>query len=268
MARSNTASRASNLVPSGFRRAWRDRKEDVLLYAAGLAFYALVSVIPLAIVSLWVASVIAGDSRVETLARTLSGALPEGLGIDRAVARVAELGTSLGITAVIAALWPATAYGAGLRRAFVRLGRAEEKGEGFRGRGLVLLVLLPLFVLGTLLGAFAMTTIFRDGVSAILGWVLALVLAFVGATLALFAIYHIFPVKPLSGKPLWLAMGLAGAGIAVASFLFAIALGFGANFKEHYAISGIAAIVLLGLWLFVSNGLVLVAYVAARRGRT
>ncbi|HWC32880.1 MAG TPA: YhjD/YihY/BrkB family envelope integrity protein, partial [Actinomycetota bacterium] len=194
MARTSAASRAAALVPDGFRRAWRHRKEDVLLYAAGLGFYALISIVPLAIVSMWIVSVFAGDSRVEQLAGGLSQVLPQGLGVDRAVRRVAQIGTSLGVTAVIAALWPATAYGAGLRRAFVRLRGANEKAEGFRGRGLVLLVLLPLLVLGTLLGAFAMTGLFGEGLVRVLGWVLALALAFVGAGAALVVIYRVFPV--------------------------------------------------------------------------
>ena len=264
MARTSAASRATALVPDGFRRAWRQRKEDVLLYAAALAFYALVSIMPLAIVSLWVGSLVVGDSKVEQLGRTLAQVLPEGVGIDKAVARVAEVGSTLGATAVIAALWPATAYGAGLRRAFVRLNGRNEKAEGFRGRALVLLLLLPVFVLGTLLGAFAMTAIFGDGFARVVGWALALALAFVGAGVALLAIYRMFPIEPLSGRALWGATAIAAAGIAVISVAFAVGIGLGANFKEHYAISGLAAIVLLGVWLFASNAMLLAAYLVAR----
>jgi len=90
---------------------------DVLLYASGLAFYALVSVVPLVIVIMWVVSVILGDERVHAFAQELARVTPEGLGADQALERVAALGTQIGLPAVIAALWPATAYGAGLSRA-------------------------------------------------------------------------------------------------------------------------------------------------------
>lgn len=34
----------------------------------------------------------------------------------------------------------------------------------------------------------------------------------------------------------------------------------GANFEEHYATSGLAAMVLLAVWLFLSNVLMLASY--------
>ncbi len=51
------------------------------------------------------------------------------------------------------------------------------------------------------------------------------------------------------------------------SLAFSIYLGVGANFKEHYATTGLAGVVLLGVWLFLSNVLVLAGYtVALERG--
>jgi hypothetical protein len=39
--------------------------------------------------------------------------LPPALGADRALQRAANISTTLGVAAVMAALWPATAYGTG-----------------------------------------------------------------------------------------------------------------------------------------------------------
>ena len=42
----------------------RARADDIQLFAAGLGFYALVSVVPLSILILWVTSLVPGDARI------------------------------------------------------------------------------------------------------------------------------------------------------------------------------------------------------------
>jgi hypothetical protein len=46
----------------------------------------------------------------------------------------------------------------------------------------------------------------------------------------------------------------------VLSFGVILFLGLGANFQAHYATSGLAGLVLLAVWLFLSNALVLTGY--------
>ncbi|MDP9341904.1 MAG: hypothetical protein M3Q23_07320 [Actinomycetota bacterium] len=53
--------------------------------------------------------------------------------------------------------------------------------------------------------------------------------------------------------------------IIVSALAFAVVLNMGANFQEHYATSGIAVLVLLAAWLFLSNTLLLVGYKLALR---
>ena len=96
----------------------RSRGQDILLFASGLSFYGFVSVVPLAIFVVWVTSVVLGDQRIHSLAGELRRVAPKDLDAGRFVTRVADLGTSLGIPALLTALWPASSYGAGLRRAF------------------------------------------------------------------------------------------------------------------------------------------------------
>lgn len=265
-------------LPATLRGAFDEAAgHDLLLLSAALAFYALVSIVPLAIVALWLTGLVVGEGRVHVAAESLAAVLPEGVGVDRALIVVSGQGTALGVVAAITALWPASAYGAGLRRCFANLSpRTRKPYEGFRGRGLALLVLLPVMTIGTLLGAFAGTALFADGVTAVVGWMVAPVLAFVAAAVGLAAIYRIFPGERLGRRPIARGVVTAGTGIAVLSFVLALGLGAGADFKEHYALSGVAGIVLLASWLFAANALVLLGYLVAvtdtgarspRRGR-
>jgi hypothetical protein len=59
----------------------RARKEDILLYSASLAFYALVSLVPTIILVLWVTSLILGDHRVEDMARQIERVAPKNLAL-------------------------------------------------------------------------------------------------------------------------------------------------------------------------------------------
>src|SRR2546421_11513809 len=149
--------RVERKLPRPVRRIFeRSRDQDILLFASGLAFYALVSVVPLAIFVIWVISLIVGDQRIHQLATELKRVAPKSLDVGGFVQRVANLGTSIGVISLVTALWPASSYGAGLRRAFDRLGPKNPKElKGLKGRGLALLVLLPVFVLGSLLGSYA-----------------------------------------------------------------------------------------------------------------
>ncbi len=242
--------------------AERAHTNDVLVYAAALAFYAIVSVVPLTILVLWLVSVVLGDDRVRQLATEIGRAAPKNLGADRIVERVAQLGSRLGVVAIITGLWPATAYGSGLERAFDRLGpKGDERLEGLRGRGLFFLILLPVFVLGSLVGSFAGSeALGTKGLARIIGYALALGTGFLGTAVALILIYRIFPPTRLSWKEAFRATLTAATGISVLSFLLVLYVSLGANFEEHYATSGLAAMVLLAVWLFLSNVLVLASY--------
>jgi YihY family inner membrane protein len=238
------------------------RDHDVLLFASSLAFHALVSVAPLTIVVLWLGSLIIGDSEIERMAAELSRAAPEGLGAGDALTHVAELGTTIGVPSLIAALWPATAYGAGLRRGFARLSGEEKRLKGLRG--LVLLALLPLFVLGVLLGSyFATTLVGSDGADLVIGVIGALITGFLAAVASIALIYRIFTSRSLSWRAILEATVWTAAAISTISLLFTLYLTAGANFQEHFATSGIAGIVLLGVWLYLSNALLLTGYVLA-----
>jgi membrane protein len=259
--RARVAGRIVERLPPRVRRAVEEMsRRDVFLNAAGLAFYGLISLVPLTVVAMWITSLAAGEGRVQQLARMLSQIAPQGLGADRAIRRVAQLGTTVGVASVVAALWPATAYGSGLARAFRRLSpKPSEELTGLLGR-LLILLLLPLFVGGAMVGAFAASSLVGGGALRVLGYALGLVAAFVGSGLATAVILRVFPPEDLPWGRILRGTAVASGGVALLTVAFALALGLGADFGQHYAISGVASIVLLGLWLFLANALLLLGY--------
>ena len=64
-------------------------------------------------------------------------------------------------------------------------------------------------------------------------------------------------------KPTRREVLVAGAAISVLSAGYALFLQFGADFQNRYGTSGLAAIVLLEVWLFLANALLLVGYQVA-----
>jgi uncharacterized BrkB/YihY/UPF0761 family membrane protein len=87
----------------------RARTNDVFLFSAALAFYAIISVVPLTVLIVWIVSAVIGDQRVHQLTAEIGRIAPKSLGADRLVQRVAQQGTRLGVVAAITGLWPATA---------------------------------------------------------------------------------------------------------------------------------------------------------------
>jgi len=257
------ADRVQDLLPIPVERFLKHaRAQDVMLYSAALGFYGIVSIVPLTIVVMWIVSLVLGDRRTHQLAEELRRIMPKSIGADQALERVANLGTRLGLVSIITGLWPATAYGSGLERAFDRLSpKADKRLEGLRGRGLFFLVIFPIFILGSLIGSFAgLKAVGSSGIGKFVGYGVALATGFLATAAALVLIYRIFPPVRLGGEQVVRATLVAAAGVSVLSLAFVLFLSFGANFEQHYATSGLAGIVLLALWLFLSNVLVLVGY--------
>ena len=246
----------------------RLRSEDVFLLAAALAFYALVSLAPFAIVVLWLVSLLAGDDRVRSVADQLALLLPPAVRTGDALQRVADLSTGVGVGAVVALLWPATSYGAGLARAFARLSSREDRPtKGLRARGLTLalMAVMPALTMAGLVASYAGTTLFEGGLLAtILAGVVALTFGFLASAAAAAMIYRLFSPGPTRRRGLLMGATTGGASISVLSAAYALFLRVGTDFENRYATSGLAAIVLLALWLFLSNALILVGYQVAQ----
>jgi uncharacterized BrkB/YihY/UPF0761 family membrane protein len=237
------------------------------LYAAALAFYGLVSVAPLVVVALWVTSLVVGKAQVHHVADELARLAPSAVGADRALERVAAFGTTLGVVAVVAALWPATAYGAALARVLDRVA-GDPPATGLRGRGAALIVvgLVPVLVLASLVASYiGAAALGESGADVAAGIGFAVIAGFVTAVAAVALIYRAFPRRPPAWRAALRGAEIAASSVSVLSAAYVTYLRLGANFERRYASDALAAVVLLGLWLFAVNVALLVGYRAARR---
>lgn len=243
------------------------RTDDLFLYSAALAFYGLISVAPLVVVALWVTSLVVGPAQMDHAAAELARFSPEALGADRALERVADLGTGLGLVAVVAALWPATAYGSALVGVLDRLsGDRHRTGLRRRAAGLLLVFLAPVLVLASLVASYIGATAFGDTpVELVGGFAVGLVFGFGATFVTVGFIYRALPRSALDWPSTIHGALIAAASISVLSLSYVAYLRLGANFERRYASDALAAVVLLGLWLFAANTALLAGYRAAHR---
>jgi membrane protein len=256
--------------PGRVRRAAPSaRADDLFLYGAALAFYGLVSVAPLIVLALWLTALVAGDDQVHRVAAQLDRVAPRALGADRALQRVADLGARAGLVAVVAALWPATAYGSGLVRVFDRITVGQEGNrKGLRGRSLALAVVgvVPVLVLAGLLAAYSGAAVLGDSpMETAIGFALAVVFGFAATAVAIIVIYKVLPESAPDWPSTLRGTGVAATGISLLSVAYVAYLRLGTDFEQRYAPDAVAAVVLLGLWLFLANVVLLVGYKVARQ---
>jgi uncharacterized BrkB/YihY/UPF0761 family membrane protein len=79
------------------------------------------------------------------------------------------------------------------------------------------------------------------------------------------AIYKVFPRTSPDWRSTFHGAVVAAASISVLSAAYVAYLRLGANFEHHYASDALAAVVLLGFWLFAVNTALLVGYRVARQ---
>lgn len=247
--------------------AERLRQGDVLLFAGGLAFYSLVSVIPTLLLLAWMTGSLIGEDRIERLAERIDDLAPGDVDIEEFVRTLLEVGTGVGLVALLVALWPATAFGGGLVRALDALSVDRDPAlHGLRGRAraLVVLVVLPLFVLGGLGAGYLSVGLLEDGgLLTAIGWAVAIVSGTAVTWAAIAALYWWFGPAELNVRALLSGAGGAALAIAVMSLGYLVYLSYGTNWEERVAGTGLAAVVLLCLWLYLTNLLLLAGYCVA-----
>lgn len=246
----------------------RLREGDVLLFAGGLAFYSLVSTVPILLLVAWVTGSLLGPDRLEQLAGRISDLAPGGVDIAEFLQSVLEVGTGVGIIALVAALWPATAFGGGLTRALDTLSVDEDPTmDGLRGRAraLVVIVILPVLVLGAFAVLSVSTGWVSDGGTAVtvLAWTGAVLMGAVVSWLAVMGLHWWFGPAELSFRSHALGAAVAAGGMTLVTPGYFVYLAYGTNWEERVAGTGLAAVVLLCLWLYLSNLLVLAGYCVA-----
>lgn len=261
-ARSSVTGRAREVlarIKSGFGR------EDTALIVGGLTFYSAIAVVPLLILTIWSATVITSPEWVAARFSEVARLLPDALGARAAVDGLAAAGIGASMLHLAIAVFPATFYGEGLRRAITRLSPADESFTGWRGRLAMLpfVVAAPVLLVCFLATAQVLTEYTTGGgVGAMVGRVfigfncLWLLLA-----VPLGWIYRVItphPVRwgPLIGGSLVTSSIVAGFVWGFVLFL-AIPVDLGAPFGGLTVIGGGVAVL---LWMFLFHVLVLAGW--------
>lgn len=249
--------------PRGLVRRLANR--DLLTEASSLAFYGLVSALPIIMLTLAGASAVAGDQAVQRFVQQASASGPDGS--SQFLEQLARNGGSFTLATVLFTLWPATAYGGGLRRALAAASGQQEDAPRLRGRlravGLVLL--LPLLMLAGLPLMLVLTSLSGDGpLATVVGWLIALVAATVVGTAITAGLYRAFSPEDIGWRSTLAGAALTATATGLFSAAFVLYLRV-ADTEERFGGGTIAIVVMLGLWLFVSNALLLAGYHAGRQ---
>jgi membrane protein len=267
------AERPSQIPARGWiqilKRAYSDAKDDrISLVAAGVAFYAFLSIFPAMLAALTVYGLLAEPAEVQRQLEGVSGALPEEARqvLENQLGGLAAGGQgalTLGLVlSLLAALWSASGGVAGLMQG-INIAYHERETRGFaRLRATALLLTLGsiLFVLVSVaLIAVLPAVLDRVGLGAagragvqVVRWGLLL-----GFVLVALAVVYRFAPNRSAPRFRWVTLGAVAATALwiIGSVGFSIYVNnFGSYQKTYGAIAGV--IVLL-LWLYLSSYVVL-----------
>ncbi|HSK24397.1 MAG TPA: YihY/virulence factor BrkB family protein [Egicoccus sp.] len=255
-----TTAALDRLPPRPRNLVRRLANRDLMAQASSLAFYGLVSALPLIMLTLAAVSAVAGEQAVQRFVDQASASGPDGS--TQFLEQLARSGGSFTLATVVFTLWPATAYGGGLRRALARASGQQEDASGLRGRlrAIGLVLLLPVLMLAGLPMMLVLTGLSGDGAAAtVLGWTIALVGATVVGSLITAGLYQAFSPEEIGWRSTGAGALLTATTTALFSAGFVVYLRV-ADTEERFGGGTIAIVVMLGLWLFVANALLLAGY--------
>lgn len=237
---------------------------DVALWASGATFFGLLGVVPLALVALRLAGALVGPDAVTAGMDVAVSGLPGGHGTPAALRRLTTTALDMSWLQTLVALFPASLYGEGLRRAFRQLAAVRDRFTGWRGRLglLVLVVVSPVLVLAVLAAAPSVAPLYvRGGWWTALGVVVAFHVVWVTVSTALVLVFRF--VAPMRTRWRALLLGAFGTGAVLAGFLqgfllfLAIPVEWSAPFGGLPVVGTVAA---LALWLYLLHVLLLAGY--------
>lgn len=246
------------------------RGHDLALYAAGVTFYAAIGFVPLLLLALYLAGLLAGESTVHGLADGLTRLLPDDLGAQDAGRALADAGTGLGPLNALVALVPASLYGEGLVRAFDRLSSAGEPGRrSLRGRlgSLLLVAASPFLLLLGLTTTRGLTSALGSGLGPrLVGVYVAFVVGWISISVLLVLTYRgIAPDRCCLRSLLWGAFS-TGSFLSGTSLGFVLFLSLGIDLGGAYGGNSRLATGAVALgWLLVLHVVLLVGYVLTLR---
>ncbi len=235
------------------------RSPEFVTTSSSLAFYALISLPPMVLLGFWVAGWFIDPSTLADLGTAVDSRSPDQLPVADVLRALIDVAAETGPLAAVAAIWPATTYGAALARAFTAVApRAERPIRGWRGRllALVLIATGPLVVFSALSALYLVPRVVGQGALltlALAGGALLVLGTLIGVLYSLFRLRETGIGDVVVGAAI--ATGLVG--VVTAGYLVYLRY---ADFTQRYGATGLATAVLLGLWLLLGNASLLVGY--------
>lgn len=253
-------------VPRPVRRfaGWL-RSPEFVTTSSSLAFYAMVSLPPMVLLGFWIAGWFVDEASLQELGAEVGGQAPESLPVADILSALIDVAARTGPLAAVAAVWPATTYGAALARGFSAIApQSERRIRGWRGRllALVIVAALPFAVFSGLAAVYFVPRLLGGGVwlQLTLGLGTLLVL---GLLIAL--IYQLYQLRDTRWTDVAVGAATATGLVALTTAGYLGYLEF-ADFTERYGPTALATAVLLGLWLLLGNAALLAGYrVMSRR---
>jgi membrane protein len=237
---------------------------DLALWAAGATFFGVLGLVPLALVALWSAARLVGPGQVIAGMDTAVSGLPAGHGT--AAALHVLTGTAVGMSWLhaLVALFPASLYGEGLRRAFLQLSPEQDRFTGWRGRlGLLVLVAAaPVLVLALLGTSPVVAPLYvAGGNRLLLGIVIAFHVVWVLVSTALVLIFRFVAAGRIGRRALF--AGGFGTGAVLSGFLqgFLLFLAIPVDWSTPFGgLPVFGAVAALAFWLYLLHIVVLVGF--------
>ncbi len=254
---------ATGAVLAGLGRSFPG--SDFALWAAGATFFGLIGMVPAVMVSLWLAALLVGPDAVVARVDIAVTGLPQGHGTPVTLHTLAATAVGMSWRQALIAVFPASLYGEGLRRAFRQLSPAPaDRFLGWRGRlGLLpLIAVAPGLVLALLAGAPLVAPLYAAGGRALaLGVFIAFHVVFVLIWIALALVYRFVAPGRIGLRALLLA-GFA-TGSVMSGFLQGFLLFLAIPIEWSLPFGGLpvfGAVTALVLWLYLLHLIVLLGY--------
>ena len=232
------------------------QENNVPFMAASIAYHAFVSLLPLLLLLIFVASLADQEGIARQVVDSITSFAPAAGGLLENAIEGAEQGTSVGIIGAVILLWGALKIFRGIDTAFSEIyGTEEETSLPTQIRdGLIVLVSLGVALIVTII-AGVVVALFPLGPLAQYASTGILIL---GLGLAFFPMFYVFPNVDVTPRGVLPGVALAAIGWAVLQRLFQVYVGF-AGQAESYGILG--GVLLLVTWLYFGGLLLLVAAV-------
>jgi len=245
------------------KRGWKEAKTDqVPLLAAGVAFYAFLSLFPALIALVLIYGLVADPAQIARNADQLTGAFPGQVRqlITKQLTMVSShnQGAGIGVVAsILIALWSASGGTSNLITAISTAYDEQEKRSFIKKRALALVltlgaIIFMIIVLFLVAALPAVLQLFNNAVVRFLLQVVRWALLVVLVVGALAVLYRVAPDRD-APKMKWVSVGAVIATLLwiVASVGFSVYVANFGNYAKTYG--ALAGIVVLLFWLWITN---------------